>query len=51
MKIMEVQVLYGERIYLRRLTEEDVTDDYVRWMNDPMIIFMKIRLNTGKSLL
>ena len=34
---MEVPVLYGERIYLRRLKEEDATDDYVRWMNDPMV--------------
>ena len=34
---METPVLYGERIYLRRLTEDDATEDYVRWMNDPDI--------------
>ena len=27
----------GKTIFLRRLTEEDVSDDYVRWMNDPDI--------------
>lgn len=27
----------GENIFLRRLTEEDATEDYVRWMNDPEI--------------
>lgn len=27
----------GKNIFLRRLTEEDVSDDYVRWMNDPDI--------------
>lgn len=27
----------GKKIFLRRLTEDDVTEDYVRWMNDPEI--------------
>lgn len=27
----------GQRIFLRRLTEEDASEDYVRWMNDPDI--------------
>lgn len=34
---MDTPILYGERIYLRRLTENDVSEDYVRWMNDPDI--------------
>lgn len=34
---MDTPILYGERIYLRRLTEDDATDNYVRWMNDPEI--------------
>lgn len=34
---METPILSGERIYLRRLTEDDVSDDYVRWMNAPDI--------------
>ena len=34
---MEVPVIYGERIYLRRLTENDASEAYVRWMNDPDI--------------
>ena len=34
---MEVPVIYGERIYLRRLTEDDVSEAYVRWINDPDI--------------
>ncbi|MBR3618373.1 MAG: GNAT family N-acetyltransferase, partial [Bacteroidaceae bacterium] len=34
---MDIPILQGERIYLRRLTEDDVSDDYVRWMNDPEI--------------
>ena len=34
---MDTPILYGERIYLRRLTEEDASEDYVRWMNDPDI--------------
>ena len=34
---MDTSILYGERIYLRRLTEDDATEDYVRWMNDPEI--------------
>lgn len=34
---MDTPILYGERIYLRRLTEDDATEDYVRWMNDPEI--------------
>jgi len=31
---MDTPILYGERIYLRRLTEDDATEAYVRWMND-----------------
>jgi len=27
----------GENIFLRRLTEDDATEEYVRWMNDPDI--------------
>lgn len=34
---MDTPVLYGERIYLRRLTEDDASEAYVRWMNDPDI--------------
>ena len=34
---MEVPVIFGERIYLRRLTEDDVSEAYVRWINDPDI--------------
>ncbi len=34
---MDIPILYGERIYLRRLTEEDASQDYVDWMNDPEI--------------
>lgn len=34
---MEAPILKGEIIYLRRLTEDDASDDYVRWMNDPEI--------------
>lgn len=30
-------IIYGERIYLRRLTEEDVTQNYVNWLNNPEI--------------
>ena len=29
--------LEGERLYLRGVTPEDVTDAYVRWMNDPEV--------------
>lgn len=29
--------LEGNSIFLRRLTEEDVSDEYVNWMNDPEI--------------
>ena len=32
---MEVSELSGKRIYLRRLTEDDASEAYVRWMNDP----------------
>ncbi len=31
------KIIEGERIFLRRLTEEDASEDYVRWMNDPEI--------------
>lgn len=34
---MDVPVLSGEKIFLRRLTEEDATQEYVNWMNDPEI--------------
>lgn len=34
---METPILQGERIYLRRLTEDDATEEYVRWMNNPEI--------------
>ncbi len=34
---MDVSIIKGERIFLRRLTEEDVTQEYVDWMNDPDI--------------
>ena len=27
--------LFGSRIYLRQLTESDVTERYVQWLNDP----------------
>lgn len=27
-------MLKGEKIYLRRLTEHDISDDYLMWMND-----------------
>lgn len=30
-------MLKGKQIYLRRLTEDDVTEKYVSWMNDPEI--------------
>ena len=32
---MDTPILYGEKIYLRRLTEEDASEVYVSWMNDP----------------
>ena len=34
---MEMPILQGDIISLRRLTEEDATENYVRWMNDPDI--------------
>ena len=34
---MEVPVLDGEQIYLRRLTEDDASEAYVSWMNNPEI--------------
>lgn len=34
---MDVPILQGEQIFLRRLTEEDATQEYVDWMNDPEI--------------
>lgn len=34
---MEVPILQGKQIFLRRLTEEDATQEYVNWMNDPEI--------------
>ena len=32
-----IMKLEGNQIYLRRLTEDDVTSTYVRWLNDPDI--------------
>lgn len=32
--MMKTLIIKGERIFLRRLTEEDASEDYVRWMND-----------------
>lgn len=34
---MDTPILYGKKIYLRRLTEDDASEDYVLWMNDPDI--------------
>ena len=34
---MDTPVIKGEQVYLRRLTEDDASEDYVRWMNDPDI--------------
>lgn len=34
---MDTPILQGEKIFLRRLTEDDASEDYVRWMNDPEI--------------
>lgn len=34
---MEIPTLQGEQIFLRRLTEDDATQDYVDWMNDPEV--------------
>lgn len=34
---METPILKGEKIYLRRLTEEDATQEYADWMNDPEV--------------
>lgn len=34
---MEISTLQGEQIFLRRLSENDATQDYVDWMNDPEI--------------
>lgn len=34
---MKSSYIQGDTIYLRRLAEEDVTEDYVNWMNDPDI--------------
>ena len=34
---MDTSILQGERIFLRRLTEDDASEDYVRWMNDPEV--------------
>lgn len=34
---MEVPILNGEQIFLRRLTEDDATQEYANWMNDPDI--------------
>lgn len=34
---METPVLKGKKIYLRRLTEDDATQEYADWMNDPEV--------------
>lgn len=34
---MDLSVIRGKQIFLRRLTEEDATQEYVDWMNDPEI--------------
>ena len=34
---MESPILKGKKIYLRRLSEDDASEDYVQWMNDPEI--------------
>lgn len=34
---MDTLIIYGERVFLRRLTEKDASEEYVRWMNDPEI--------------
>ena len=34
---MDEPLLKGEKIFLRRLTEDDATQEYVDWMNDPEI--------------
>ncbi|MBF0523094.1 MAG: GNAT family N-acetyltransferase [Candidatus Omnitrophica bacterium] len=34
---MEVPFLVGERYYLRKLTEEDINDRYLSWMQDPTV--------------
>lgn len=34
---MDVPILQGDQVFLRRLTEEDATQEYVDWMNDPEI--------------
>ena len=37
-KFPVLRELRGGRVLLRELTEADVTDSYVRWMNDPEIV-------------
>ena len=34
---MEIPVIHSKRIYLRRLIEDDVTEESVGWMNNPYI--------------
>ena len=34
---MDTPILYGDRIFLRRLTEDDASEAYVSWMNDPEV--------------
>lgn len=29
--------IYGERIYLRVLQEEDASEEYCSWLNDPIV--------------
>jgi RimJ/RimL family protein N-acetyltransferase len=34
---MDLPIIQGKKIYLRRLTEDDATQEYVGWMNDSEI--------------
>jgi len=37
----------GANVYLRRLTPQDVSDEYVRWMNDPNVVqFLESRFKS-----
>lgn len=37
MSLAPIAPLVGEKVYLAPLGEDDVTDDYVRWLNDPEV--------------
>lgn len=44
---MEIPILKGEKIYLRRMTVDDVTERYVGWLNDPEINqYLECRFST-----